>query len=106
MESTRYPASAMGRAIERLKAKKLLETNGYSVTKGKNHKKYLKTIQNYSKLWNRRTSWNKRSTPLKNYHIRILIHFYIKHGIVVIFLFQKLMSVPLRLFQTLESRVI
>ena len=50
MESTRYPASAMGRAIERLKAKKLLETNGYSVTKGKNHKKYLKTIQNYSKL--------------------------------------------------------
>ena len=42
MESTRYPASAMGRAIERLKAKKLLETNGYSVTKGKNHKKTFK----------------------------------------------------------------
>ena len=45
MESTRYPASAMGRAIERLKAKKLLETNGYSVTKGKNHKKnHLKSV--------------------------------------------------------------
>ena len=42
MESTRYPASALGRAIERLKAKKLLETNGYSVTKGKNHKKKFK----------------------------------------------------------------
>ena len=60
MESTRYPTSAMGRAIERLKAKKLLETNGYSVTKGKNH---LKAIQNYSRLWNRRTPWNKRSPP-------------------------------------------
>ena len=45
----RYPASAMGRAIERLKAKKLLETNGYSVTKGKNHKKkkpFKKSVQN------------------------------------------------------------
>ena len=34
MESTRYPASAMGRAIERLKAKKLLAANGVAAKQG------------------------------------------------------------------------
>ena len=45
--------------------------------------------------------------PLKNFHIRFLMHFYINQGIAVIFLFfsfiffQKLINVPLRLFWTI-----
>ena len=62
----------------------------------------------YSRVWNRRTPWNKHSPPLKNFHIRILIHFYINQGIAVIFqffffkIFQKWISVPLCLLRSLE----
>ena len=49
--------------------------------------------------------------PLKNFHIMILILFYINLGIAVIFdlifffkFFQKLISVPLRLFRSLEYK--
>jgi hypothetical protein len=47
--------------------------------------------------------------PLKNFHITILTLFYINLGIAVIFdfifffiFFQRLISVPLRLFRSLE----
>ena len=41
----------------------------------------------YSRVWNRCSPWNKRSLPFKNFHIRVLIHFYINQGIAVIFHF-------------------
>ena len=62
----------------------------------------------YSKVWNRRSPWNKRSRPLKNVYIRILIQFYINQGIAVIFhRFKKKKSknVPLYLFRTLEHLI-
>ena len=66
-----------------------------------------KKLDSYSRLWNKRSPWNKRSTFFLNFHIRILIHFYINQGIAVIFhffliCFQKLINIALRLFQTLE----
>ena len=41
----------------------------------------------YSRLWNKRSPWNNRSPPppLKNFHITILLLFYINLGIAVIF---------------------
>ena len=63
----------------------------------------------YSRVWNRRSPLNKHSPPLKNFHIRILIHFYINQGIAIIFqfffafkIFQKRISVALCLFRSLE----
>ena len=38
-----------------------------------------------SRLWIKRTPWNNRSPPLKNFHIMILTLFYINLGILVIF---------------------
>ena len=54
--------------------------------------------------------WNKRIPSLKNFHISILILFYINLGIVVIFyfvfkIFQKLISVALCLFRSQEYLV-
>ena len=40
---------------------------------------------NYSRLWNKRSPWNNRSPPLKNFHIMILILFYTNLGIAIIF---------------------
>ena len=45
------------------------------------------TKKNYSRLWNRRTPWNKRSPLPPHFHIRILMHFYINQGIAEIFHF-------------------
>ena len=41
----------------------------------------------YSRLWNKRSPWNNRSPPLKNFHIMILILFYTNLGIAIIFEF-------------------
>ena len=40
---------------------------------------------NFSRLWNKRSPWNNHSPPLKNFHITILILFYINLGIGFIF---------------------
>ena len=42
-------------------------------------------VGKYSRLWNRRSPWNNHSPPLKNFHIMILILFYINLCIAVIF---------------------
>ena len=71
------------------------------------HAGFFRLLMN--RLWNKRTPWNNSSPPLKKFHITILKLFYINLGIAVIFnffflfkIFQKLISVPLCLFRSLE----
>ena len=44
-------------------------------------------LKAYSRHWNKRSPWNNRSTPLKNFHVTISLLFYINCSHFLIFFF-------------------